>query len=119
MKTDTMEFSTQRTVGELGRLLQQAMQETKAHSVEPVQSSSGALSAFDDRADIEIVAQGNSMLSGDWCVQVYVVDKGDERRVAVVALGDGGFTRAFHGARNTVSLSKSIRKRDIIAAAIR
>ncbi|MEN2738921.1 hypothetical protein ABCS02_14115 [Microbacterium sp. X-17] len=119
MKSDLIEFTTERSVQDLGRRLQQAMQQVKAHSVEPVDSGSGALAVFDDHAEIEVVAQGKSLIGGYWVVQVYVIDHGHQRQVCLVALGDGGFSRAWNGARNTVSLSASIGRRDTIATAIR
>ncbi|WP_409046923.1 hypothetical protein AB2L57_09395 [Microbacterium sp. HA-8] len=114
-----MTIETSRSVPDLGRALQEILSKVKATSIEQIQSSSGALSAFDDRADIEIIAQGQSLLGPQWAVQVYVVDEEDKRAILLVALGEGGFTRAMSGARNSLSLSASIKRRDEIAAALR
>lgn len=119
MKTDEMTFTTKLTVREIGRSLQDAFARAKAQSVEQIESSSGALASFDDRADIEVVASGSTLLGGLWSVQAYVVDKHLHREVLLVALGDGGFTRAWSGARNTTSLSASVKKRDEIGSLLR
>lgn len=119
LKTSETSFKTTKSVQEIGRALQNALAHAKAGSIEEIESSSGALAAFDDRGSIEIVAQGQTLLSGQWAVQVYVYDHGESREVQLVALGDGGFTRAWNGAANTASLSTSVKKRDAIAAAIR
>lgn len=119
-KSETVEFTTSRSVAELGRLLQDAMRNVKAQSVEPVQSDSGALAAFDDHADIEVVAHGrSSLLGGWWVVQVFVLDDGSERIVNVIALGDGGFARAMGGARSTVSIAASVKTANQIASHLR
>lgn len=119
MKTSETTLTTQLSVRDVGKTLQGAFARVKAESVEDVVSGSGALSAFDDRAAIEVVAQGGSLMGGQWAVQVYVNDRGDHREILLVALGDSGLTRAWHGARNTGSLSLSIKKRDLIADALR
>jgi len=113
-KAEEVRFASPHSVQAIGRELQGIFASLKAGSVEPLQSTSGALAAFDDSADIEIVASGASFTSM-WAVQVYVWDYEDYREVAVVALGDGGLTRAMVGARYTTSLGNSIRKRDQVA----
>ncbi len=116
LKTDESSFNTHRSVTELGRALQGVLSHVKAQSISEVESTSGALAAFDDRAEIQILAQGQSLLGGQWAVQVYVFDRGEHREVILVALGDGGFARAFNGARNTLSLGGSVKKRDEIGS---
>ena len=118
-KTDEVEFATAKSVPEIGRALQDVLRAANAQSIDPVQSGSGALSEFDDRADIEIVAEGQSLLGGRWVVQAYVFDQGHQRVVKLIALGDGGFSRAMNGARNTVALGGSIKKRNDVADALR
>lgn len=116
MKTAESTFTTTRTVPDIGRMLREALTRAKARSIDDIQSSSGALSNFDDKADIQVVAQGQSLLGARWVVQFYVHDRDTHRDVTLVALGDGGFTRAMNGTTNTVSLSASIKRRDEIAA---
>lgn len=118
VKTDEMSFKTTRSVSDIGRTLQRVAADIKAE-VDSIQSSSGALASFDDRVDIEVAMSGQSLIGPPWAVQVYVADEGESRAVLLVAVGDGGFTRAMGGARNTLSLSGSIKRRDTIAAALR
>lgn len=123
LREDTITFSTQRSVKEIGQTLQVVLARLKSTSIEQISSGSGALEVFDDHADIEIVAQGGEPImglsTGSWAVQIYVVDRGMEREIALVALGDNLLTRAWNSIRNSMSLSKSIKKRDEIADALR
>jgi len=118
MKEDAINFNTKRTVKEIGQILQNVFGQLKASSIDQISSGSGALEQFDDHADIQVVAQGVDFMNC-WAVQVYVVDGGETREVELVALGDGGFTRVMAGSRNTMSISKSIKKRDAVADALR
>lgn len=61
---------------------------------------------LDEPAHLSFLAERLGMLS-QWALQFYVFDRGSHREVIIVALGDGGFSRAFNGVKNTVSLSKS------------
>jgi hypothetical protein len=118
IKSDEVTFSSGRSVQDLGRALQGVLARCKAASIEQIESGSAALSAFDDRADIQVIAEGASM-AGLWAVQIYVLDAGTAREVSAVALGQGGFARAWGGVRNTASLGISIKKRDQIIEALR
>ena len=118
IKYNEVEFRSRRTVQDLGRRLQDSLAGAKAASIEELESGSGALAQFDDRAEIEIVARGAEFTSM-WAVQIYVHDSGAERIVRLVgAVGEGGLTRTFNG-MNTNSLSKSVKKRDLIAQALK
>ena len=117
IEEDTVTLCTQRTVKEIGKILQDTFRSIKAHSVEKISSDSGALAEFDDRADIEIVARGSDFWGG-WVVQVYVIDENNTRELTLVALGDSTLTRLNMG-RKSVSISKSIEKRDFIANTLR
>ncbi|WP_395729423.1 hypothetical protein [Nakamurella sp.] len=117
IKHDDIEFESPRTVQDIGRRLQESLAGIKASSVEHLESAAGALAQFDDRADIEVIARGVDF-SSLWAVQVYVEDRGARRAVRLVALGDGSFTRTMSG-RNSTSLAKSIKKRDVIARSLR
>ncbi len=118
-KTSEDSFTTTKSVAEIGRALQAGFAAAKAASIDDIVSGSGALSGFDDRASIEVVGSGGSLLGGQWAVQVYVHDHGDAREVTLVALGDGGFTRAWNGTRNTASLPLSTKKREIVRSHLR
>jgi len=117
MKSDSVSFDIPDSVQMIGRKLQTIASQLRA-DVDAVQSTSGALSQFDDRSDIEVVLNsGPGLLSGAWAVQVYVTDTGASRNIELVAVGDSGFTRAIGGTRNTISLSRSKQKQHEIAAA--
>jgi hypothetical protein len=118
IKQDRITFSTRRSVQDLGRSLQGVLAAVKAGSIEQLQSPVAALAQFDDRADIQIVA-GGATIGSMWEVRVFVVDTGEDRRIELIAIGEGGFGRAMAGARYSNSLSSSIKKRDQIAAALR
>ena len=119
LNTDQLDFTSQHSVQELGQRLQGALSAAKAQQVEDIESTSGALAQFDDVAAIQIVASSRGFISGNWSVQVYVSDDGAARRVSLLALGHSAFSRIMGGAKDTLSMSKSIAKRDEIAAAIR
>ncbi|SMH50551.1 hypothetical protein SAMN06295885_3575 [Rathayibacter oskolensis] len=119
MKSESSSFDTEKSVQTLGRTLQDALARARAASIGPIQSGSGALSQFDDKADIEVVAQGRGLVGGSWAVQVFVRDTGQKRNVELVALGDSGMARVMDGYRNSISLQASVKKRDEIAAALR
>lgn len=117
LKENSITFYSHRTVDEIARILQDVLTHLKASSIQKISSGTGALEMFDDRADIQVVAQGVDF-TAFWAVQVYVLDEGNSRNIMLVALGDSGFSRAMGGLRNTVSLTKSIKKRDSIATAL-
>lgn len=119
MKTSELEFTSAASVATIGRALQAACRAVGAEEIGAIESDSGALAQFDDRADIEVFAAGSSLFSGQWGVQVYVVDEGEIRRILLVAMGDSGLARAWGGTSNTASLGLSTKKRDQMAAALR
>jgi hypothetical protein len=111
VRDNAVTFETKLTVKEIGRTLQDVLARLKASSIKQISSGSGALEAFDDRADIQVVASGADF-TALWAVQIYVVDRNNVREVMLVALGDSILSRAMGGARNTTSPSKSISKRE-------
>jgi len=119
VKSDTVSLIVNHDLQTVGRQLQVALSQAKAQSIGETESSSGALSQFDDRAAIKIVASGQGLVGGGWTVQVYVQDQQERCEVVLIALGDGSLARAMGGARNTTSLSASIKKRDQIAASLK
>jgi hypothetical protein len=121
MKTDMIEFETKRTTQELGRILADAVVAARGETA-PYESPSGALQIYDDEKAIAVVARGQSSalsLSGFWAVQIFVFEQEGERLARLVALGDGGFTRAMSGSKNTVSLGLGVKKRDGFARQMR
>lgn len=119
LNADQLDFTSQHSVQELGQLLQHALGAARAQQVEDIESTSGALARFDDMADIEIAASGRGLVGGGWTVQIYVRDDGAVRHVSLLALGHSTASRIWAGAKSTISMTKSIAKRDEIAAAIR
>jgi hypothetical protein len=72
LKSSETTLESARTVPEIGRALQGALAQVNAQPIDEITSTSGALSGFDDRASIEIVAGGQTLMTGQWAVQVYV-----------------------------------------------
>lgn len=118
-KGETSEITTSLSTRELGQLLQMICADWKT-SPEQLQSTSGALAAFDDRADIEIVISGKAgFLSPQvYVVQVYVYDLGEVRQVEVIAIGDSGFTKFVGGSAGAAKLSESVKRKDEIISRI-
>lgn len=118
-KGEASEITTSLSIRELGQLLQMICADWKT-SPEQLQSTSGALAAFDDRADIEIVISGKAGLLSPqiYVVQVYVWDLGDKREVQVIALGDNGLTKFAFGTKGAGKLSESIKRKDEIISRI-
>ncbi|MDT0158205.1 hypothetical protein Q9R19_11265 [Microbacterium sp. ARD32] len=106
-------------MADIGRALQEVLPRVKAQSVEEITGGIGALAAYEERADIQIVAEGQTFMTGQWAVQIYVSDEGAQRAITLIALGDSGFSKAMNGAKNSAWLSTSIKKRDEIAAYLR
>jgi hypothetical protein len=87
-------------------------------TIEPLQSSTGGLLDSGPVAAVELLAEKKT-IGGIWAVQVFVFDQGHQRQVKFIALGDSGASRAFHGIKNTASLSKSVKIAEQAAAALR
>lgn len=98
MKSNEYRLQTEMTVGQIKQCVQPVM--AKA-DIGPINSS-----VLDEGADLEFLAQKKG-LTGHSAIQFFVFDRGGTREVQVVALGDGGMSRAWGGIKNTLSLSKS------------
>ena len=118
MKTNNLEFESSLTVQQLGHTLNGAYSRLRA-TVEPVEHSSNPLDTLGGSPDIAVVGMARGLVGGAWGVHAYVNDVGPHRHVELVALGDSGFSRAFNGMRNTISLSKSSEKMAQIAEDLR
>lgn len=129
MKTDSVEFSTRRTVQEIANLLRQAAGETKA-SIEKI-GANDPLGGFDKAAEIEVVLSGQVGFFGGmkhfrpgaanniWAVQAYVTDTGDSRHIELIALGEGPFTGGLSNGAGVLNLGSSKEKREKIEALLR
>ena len=115
MKSNNLEFESSLTVQELGQTLNSSYARLKA-TVEPVLASSNPLDTMGGSPDIAVVGTARGLVGGAWGVHAYVNDAGPHRLVELVAIGDSGFSRAFNGLRNAVSLGKSSEKMAQIAA---
>jgi len=109
MKSNSLEFESALSVEQLGQALNRGFTRLKA-KVERVSASSNPLDSLNGSPDVAVVGTGQSLLGGGWAVHAYVTDLGTHRHVELVALGDSGFTRAFDGIRNSLSLGKSSEK---------
>lgn len=118
MKSNSLEFESTLSVQALGQTLNRAYARLGA-TVEPVIASSNPLDTMDGTPDIAVVGTATGILTGTWGVHAYVSDTGPYRHVELVAMGDSGFTRAFHGIRNTMSLGKSSERMAQIADDLR
>lgn len=115
MKTHEISFTTEQSVDSIKHALQGAIGKAE---VGPIRSEHGGLLDAGPRPAVEIVIEKRG-LGGVGAVQVYVFDHDAHREVTLVALGDGGLSRAIGGARATASLGKSVKMAEAIAAALR
>jgi len=120
IKQDEMTFIVPLPLHEVGRRLSQAVQQLNPDDVADVAHDGGSLGAFDDRADIEIAVVGSNIFGmGGWALQAYVVEGDGMCHVQLIALGDDFMSTAMAGARNSVSLNASRKKRDQLASMVR
>ncbi|MFI5935338.1 hypothetical protein [Actinoplanes sp. NPDC051494] len=103
-------------LAEVAALLNAALSSQKA-TVEPLTVSDNPLDQFSGRPDISLLASRKGP-TGVWGVRLYLMDHDDRREIHFEALGDGGFSRAFHGIKNTFSLAKSFTRAEAIAAVV-
>lgn len=118
MKTNSLEFESTLSVQQIGQTLNRAYSRLKAN-VEPVEASSNPLDTMGGSPDIAVVGTAKGLVGGSWGVHAYVNDAGTHRQIELVAIGDSGFSRAFNGIRNTVSLGTSSEKMAQIAEDLR
>ncbi|HEL2651249.1 TPA: hypothetical protein U1V26_001510 [Streptococcus suis] len=119
LKENSIELTTKLQVQDIAYILQEICAEWKT-TPEAIQSSSAALAAFDNRADIEVAIHGKAGLFSPqlYAVQVYVYDLENERGIEIVALGNSGLAKFLYGAAGAVKMSESIKRRDMIAERI-
>ena len=104
---------TSKSVDQIKQVLQAAL---KGADLSPIQSSTGGLLDAGPQAAVELLAEKKG-LGGVGSIQVYVFESA-QRQVKIVALGDGGMSRAFGGVKNTASLGKSVKMAEQVLAAI-
>ena len=116
MQTESVIVETAIPLAEVAAILNAALAGHKA-TVEPLTASNNPLDQFDHKPDVALLASRKGPM-GAWGVRVYLVDHDQHREIHLEALGDGGFSRAFHGIKNTFSLSKSLAKAEALAASV-
>lgn len=107
LKTKEISLRTHLSIPDIKFRISPILEKAK---IAPVTSS-----LIDEPAALSFLAERLGMVT-QWAVQFYVFDRGDHREICIVALGDGGFSRAFNGIKNTVSLSKSTQVAEQLAA---
>lgn len=110
MKQEESVYRSRLDVGTLKQIVRGAVGNAE---ISPVQ-----FDALDDPPDLAVLVEKGSLLGGSSAIQIHVNDEGDHRLVAIVALGNSGFERAWGGARNTVSLGGSKKLAAAVALAI-
>lgn len=89
IKTDTVEFTTQRSLRDLTAALRRAIDATKAQ-VEQLEDD--PLEMMDDiKPQVAVLLSGSNFMGGSrmWGVQVILYDLGDRRAAQLVAIGEG------------------------------
>ncbi|MBR3184870.1 MAG: hypothetical protein IKF48_01910 [Oscillospiraceae bacterium] len=89
IKTDTVEFTTQRSLKDLTAALRRAVNATKAQ-VEQLEDD--PLEMVDDiKPQVAVLLSGSNFMGGSrmWGVQVILYDLGDRRAAQLVAIGEG------------------------------
>ena len=118
MKQAAAQFVSNLPTTQLGINLNNAYGGLKAN-VESIQPSSNPLESFGHTPEISVVGSGKSLLGGSWAVQAFVTDSGPVREIELIALGESAGARAFNGAKNTFSLSKSKEKLSAIVDSLK
>jgi hypothetical protein len=128
IKTEQVEFKTQKSVQQISNVLRQAADQLKANIEKIIDDD--PLGGFDDDlpSAIAVVFSGRlSMIGGlkhfrpgsannIWGVQVYVYDTKDEREVVLIALGQGVLANGLNSnGSGILNLGASKEKRDAIA----
>lgn len=107
MKSDGIELHTSLDLSGAARSINASFARMKAHSVEPVEQSNNPLDNIGQvQPDVAVVGMRAGKLNM-WAIHVYIYAVDDGCLIELVAIGDGGFTRAMAGTRNSFSLSKS------------
>ena len=119
MKTDSVQFTSKASVRDLGIRLQQICANLRANTRRLQTDDAFGVT---EAPDIGVLAEGKKFMGGAWAVQILVYDRGNDRFVELIALGDSGFTK-FQASmagdrgylRESPSLGTSRKIRDQIA----
>lgn len=107
MKSEESTYSTKLQIGQIRQVLRTALGNASISDLQ--------FDALDEQPDFGFAAEKTGLIGGSSAIQVHVNDAGEQRHVGFVALGDGGFARAWSGARNSVSLPGS---RKLVATSV-
>jgi hypothetical protein len=116
VQTKSIVVDTAMPLAEVAARINAALNGHRA-DVEPLTVSNNPLDKFSNQPDVALLASRKGPM-GAWGVRVYLMDRDQRREIHLEALGDGGFSRAFHGIKNTFSLSKSVAKAESLAAVV-
>lgn len=92
MKTETIEFSTKKSLNEIIDAIRSFASSQKRTSISKIESDDDPFGQGGNDPDIMVVLIGQPSAlewAERWGVQVYVIEMGSERHVRLVALGDG------------------------------
>lgn len=119
MKSHIYDVTTRLSPAQVGGLINEVLVKAKAHNVAALDRGSNPLDRL-GQADPVIAVYGERAGMGSmWRVEVEAYEAGNNVEVTVAACGDGGFSRAFSGLRNTYSLAKSDQVAQQIVTALR
>lgn len=59
--------------------------------------------ALDDPPDFAILAAKNATFGANSALQIYINDEGDHRKIGLIALGSGGFSRVYGAAQGALA----------------
>ncbi len=101
IKTDSIEFATQRSLKDLTNALRRAISTTKAQ-VDRLEADDDPLGNDDVQPQVAVLLSGRSLMIGTrmWGVQVYLYDFGDRRFGELVALGESFLSGALNSYYN-------------------
>lgn len=101
IKTDSIEFATQRSLKDLTNALRRAISTTKAQ-VDRLEAGDDPLGNDDVQPQVAVLLSGRSLMIGTrmWGVQVYLYDFGDRRFGELVALGESFLSGALNSYYN-------------------
>lgn len=116
MQTKSIMVETAIPLPEVAAMLNAALDGHRA-TVEPLTVSNNPLDQFDAQPAVALLASHKGAM-GAWGVRVFLMDHDQRRAVRLEALGDSGLSRAFHGIKNTFSMSRSVAKAEALAAVI-
>lgn len=112
MKSDSIQFSTNKSIQECANIIRQAAGKLKANMVKINDDPMGGLGGPEPA--ISVGLEGKNILgfgARGWGVQVFVTDMGNSRAVELIALGDGIMAQMSGGEFFDLGLGKKQRNK--------